>query len=313
MRRRLAPMTLIRSNPSPQTNRNPPHLPKPPPVAGHCLGQEMVRCHCRQAGRKQVHGRFYEGPQHFTHNYHILHKDTGSDIIKAGHPKYLYGPKNKLQTDLPAWAQHPAEARVDVFRGPQTALSEGHSLPKHIKDLGNSPFALYNHKKVGIDKDRPFQEGAMPYPGGKQISKFPVLEHDKTNLGSDCHAHIWSFKPKILGQSRSGWGANERESDRHHVTIPVSIKKDKCNSDGHCEIEASSDMEIGGQFCSGSADRGAPVLCGKEQKLTYLLAPHSHSTFAECGPTASGYHVGHLIPHINAHDSRLVSMQTGSG
>ena len=55
------------------------------------------------------------------HNYHILHKDTGSDIIKAGHPHYNLG----SQTGLPAWAQHRAEARVDVFQ-PWLGLSRPH-------------------------------------------------------------------------------------------------------------------------------------------------------------------------------------------
>lgn len=134
-----------------------------------------------------------------------------------------------------------------------------------------APFVHYGHKTNGMEAANQRQAGDF---------KPPVFERNTSHLGSDCSVHGW----------REGATPS---APRQFVKFPV---KPDCppGRGGHCSLKPTG--KDSGVCRNNGGDRGSPVTCGPEGKLTYLV---TRGASKPCqGLPFEAFHVGHLVPEL---------------
>ena len=181
---------------------------------------------------------------------------------------------------------------------------------EHVADLGKTPFALYRHKHRYLPNTDPNERGP--------IQKYPPWESDLSmppkNSNFNCYIHAWSFSPISARRSKGTRCASRRRGYRDQLKgratkrerVKIRVVKQSCEANGWCLLNSdpSPNRDDGG-ICEGPGDRGAPVLCGEEGRLTWLVVPDGIG----CMPRRiKAFHVALLIPHIAAYDRSLVQV-----
>lgn len=115
-------------------------------------------------------------------------------------------------------------------------------------------------------------------------SHFPVLETNSSEYGKDCRIYGW-------GSKRSFY--NDQTDDRHFQSSGVQVEGGASCKNGRCPMTTRGFDRA--EICSRPTDHGAPVLCGPEKKLTYLVG-HALGSSKEilkkgCTLHFEGYHV----------------------
>jgi hypothetical protein len=153
------------------------------------------------------------------------------------------------------------------------------------RGLGGSPFKLVNY-----DTRRDLKPSIRP-----------KLETNKTQFGTDCHLHTYGkggsrtdfphLKSKTVDYIRS----LHPEINVNMVKIPVSLFDGGSCNNGLCDMKTRGAPD---RLCDHISDLGAPILCGAEQKVTYLADPGKGNA---CNHNFKAYHVPHFVGDIQKH------------
>lgn len=191
-------------------------------------------------------------------NYALMHQDAYKDIVNGGNVQNANGYLNKVVI--------PSELAIHV----QTSgFKPDKQMIKLVESgLGGKPFNLVR-----------ILDGDGFVPG--EVFKEPEIEMNMNNSMNDCRAYSWA--------ESSGGPSNLR----HLSSLPV--KSAICEADtGDCMINLVPNL---GNICPTSGDRGVPILCGPNRKLTYLIHDDFLDGCIEYGINA--VHMASMIEDIN--------------
>ena len=150
--------------------------------------------------------------------------------------------------------------------------------------LGGTPFGVYRlanpHPKAKLDSFDP------------DPKIYPKLEENKREDGTDCYAYGWSV-------SKAN-GAAYEPGYRYYHRFPVKKSEIPCKNNGAlCYLYVHYNEALktfDGAVCQ-IYDDATPVLCGPEQKLTYLMIGEGNKGFCKLD-AIRGYKVAYMYDDI---------------